>query len=84
VRLTVSAGPVPSGPASIAALYEERVTSSRYPDICYRVRLLADGIWECACPAVGYGSRMDGGCKHIDQVREKYEFARSFAGLLHA
>lgn len=82
MRLTVSAGPGSSGPASIAALYEQYVTSSRYKDIRYRVRLLPGGIWECTCPAGDYGSRMDGGCKHIDQVREGYELARSFAGLL--
>jgi hypothetical protein len=40
------------------------------------------GIWECDCPAVQHGSRMDGECKHIDQVRDAWLVARSFAGLL--
>jgi hypothetical protein len=49
-----------------------RVTSSRYPDQQYLVTLHQDGTWSCdeKCPAYRHGSRADGQCRHIDQVRE--------------
>ena len=76
-----AAQPVPHR-ASLTPAFERYVTSSRYPDVEYRVSLLADGTWACTCSAYGYGSRPDGECRHIDAVREERERRMTLAFLL--
>jgi hypothetical protein len=76
-------GPAPlSHRVALGPVFEMAVSSSRYPDIVYLVTLLADGTWSCQCPGYGYGARLDGLCKHVDQAQEQYEQSRTLAGIL--
>lgn len=68
--------------AVLDVAFEGYVTSSRYPDVEYRVTLLPDGIWACTCRGYGYGARADGQCRHIDFVREERERRLTLAFLL--
>lgn len=67
---------------SLARQLTVRVPSSSDPETVYIVTLAADGSWKCTCPAFRHGSRMDGECKHIDQVRDAHADAVSAARTL--
>jgi hypothetical protein len=73
--------PVPHRMA-LAPVHERLVTSSRYPDVSYRVALLADGTWTCDCRGYGYGARADGECRHIDWARGERDRRLTLAFLL--
>lgn len=77
----LAAEPVPHRVA-LAPAWEMRVRSARYSDTDYTVRLLADGTWTCTCSAYGYGSRLDGECRHIDIAKEERERRMTLAFLL--
>jgi hypothetical protein len=64
------------------AVYVAESFSVRDPGLRYQVTLLADGTWTCSCPGFAYRQRKDGGCRNIDEAREKYEYSRSLAFLL--
>jgi hypothetical protein len=82
VRVSVLAvQPVPHRMA-FAPAWETRVRSARYDDTEYTVRQLHDGTWTCTCSAYGYGSRLDGECRHIDIAREERERRMTLAFLL--
>lgn len=68
--------------AALAPVFEAYAPSARYDDIAYRVCLLADGTWTCDCRGFGYGSRLDGECRHIDLMREERERRQTLAFLL--
>jgi hypothetical protein len=63
-------------------VFEAESLSVRDPGLRYRVALLGNGTWTCTCPGFAYARRKDGGCRNIDEVREKYEYSRSLAFLL--
>ena len=73
-------GPVPNR-AVLADVFAGYVASSRSGRE-YRVALRPDGTWTCECPAVSYGSRGDGECKHIDLARSERERRMTLAYLL--
>lgn len=61
-------GAAPNGHRVRAGLvYEAWEPSSRDPSVKHRVTCDAEGSWDCTCEAVEYGSRADGGCRHIDK-----------------
>jgi hypothetical protein len=82
VRVSVLAVPPVPHRVRLAPVWELRVRSASYSDTEYLVRLLPDGTWACTCSAYGYGSRMDGECRHIDIAREECERRMTLAFLL--
>jgi hypothetical protein len=65
----------------IGLLVCEQVLSSDKSTF-YTVTQLADGSWTCECEGFLYQSRMDGCCRHIDEVREAKYGSRNAVGLL--
>lgn len=82
MRVSVQAPLMAPHRIAVSPVWEHRVRSARYDDTEYRVRLLPDGSWACTCSAFGYGSRADGGCRHIDIAQEERERQRTLAYLL--
>jgi hypothetical protein len=68
--------------AAIGSVASWTVRSSRDPEVWYTVVLYPDGLWSCDCPAGEYGSRADGGCKHIDARRADWERSLDLAAAI--
>jgi hypothetical protein len=82
VRVSVGLSARPPHRLRLVPEFEARVPSASDPGLFYTVTLLSDGTWECDCPGWRYAARDDGLCKHVDQVRQEYEYLCSLAAIL--